>query len=167
MKSPSAHNELRHSIMENPVDILALQEPYVFRNRIPFSLSARAFHSHPLNDIIYSAIVVINNSLIVDQLSDFTNSFATTLLIQTKHRYLVLVNIYIHSNSFGVIHQNFFTSLLSTYSNLPIILCGDFNARNPYWHDVVTNRNGYMFKEVIDNHNLIVINNKSKTCRNA
>ena len=35
------------------------------------------------------------------------------------------------------------------YSNLPIIFYGDFNARNPYWNDTITNRNGYKFKEVI------------------
>ena len=166
-KSPTAHNELRQSIMQNIPDILALQEPYVFKNRVPFPLSSRMFHSNMLDNVIYCSIIILNKSLIVKKLDNFTNSFATAILIQTKLSSLVFVNIYLHSNIFCDIHQNYFTSILSTYSNLPIIFCGDFNARNPYWNDSTTNRNGYKFKEVITSHNLIVLNDKSKTCRNA
>ncbi|KAH9494378.1 hypothetical protein DERF_015068 [Dermatophagoides farinae] len=54
------------------------------------------------------------------------------------------------------------------YSNLPIIFYGDFNARNPYWNDTITNRNGYKFKEVITDlesqKNLI---QSSIMCRNS
>lgn len=153
--------------MQDSIDILALQEPFVFNNRIPFSLSSRVFHSHPFNDTIYSAIVVINNSLIIQHLHDFTNFFASSILIQTRSKYLVFVNVYIHPGTFCDTHCNFFDSLLSSYPNYPIILCGDFNARNPYWYDSVTNSNGYRLKNVIDSHNLIILNNKSKTCRQA
>ena len=153
--------------MQDSIDILALQEPFVFNNRVPFSLSSRVFHSHPFNDTIYSAIVVINNSLIIQHLHDFTNFFASSILIQTRSKYLVFVNVYIHPGTFCDTHCNFFDSLLSSYPNCPIILCGDFNARNPYWYDSVTNSNGYRLKNVIDSHNLIILNNKSKTCRQA
>ena len=120
-----------------------------------------------LNGVIYNGFVILNNNLIVEHLMSFTNSFATTISIQTKSTNIILVNIYLHSNVFCDVHQDFFESLLSNFSNFPIILCGDFNARNTYWHDVIVNKNGYKLKEIIDNHDLIVINDKTKTCRNA
>ncbi|KAH9527750.1 hypothetical protein DERF_001755 [Dermatophagoides farinae] len=166
-KSPTAHNEFRNSIMNCSSDILALQEPYVFKNRIPFSLSSRIYHSHPQNGTIYSAIVIVNNSLTIEHLTNFTNSFATTIKIQTKSTSLILVNLYLHSNIFCDLHHDFFVSILSTFFNLPIIFCGDFNARNPYWHDTITNRNGNKLKDIIDSQSLIVLNSKTKTCRNA
>ncbi|KAH9414725.1 hypothetical protein DERP_008565 [Dermatophagoides pteronyssinus] len=166
-KSLTAHNELKSSITNDNIDILALQEPYLFNNVFPFSISSRIFHSNMLNGVIYNGFVILNNNLIVEHLMSFTNSFATTISIQTKSTNIILVNIYLHSNVFCDVHQDFFESLLSNFSNFPIILCGDFNARNTYWHDVIVNKNGYKLKEIIDNHDLIVINDKTKTCRNA
>ncbi|KAH9425607.1 hypothetical protein DERP_004821 [Dermatophagoides pteronyssinus] len=106
-KSLTAHNELKSSITNDNIDILALQEPYLFNNVFPFSISSRIFHSNMLNGVIYNGFVILNNNLIVEHLM------------------------------------------------------------NTYWHDVIVNKNGYKLKEIIDNHDLIVINDKTKTCRNA
>lgn len=161
-KSPTAHNELRSSIVNFNPDIIALQEPYVVNNRPPFPIVSRIFQVSD-NSIIYCPIVVLNNSLIVNQIDNFTNYFATAIKIQTNSSLIILVNIYLHSNSFSEVHFNYFSDLFASFDDYPIIIVGDFNARNTYWNDTIINKNGYKFKEIIDLYNLIVINNKSKT----
>ena len=165
-KSSLAKEELLNSISNSLPDILMIQEPNLFKNNFTFSLSSKSYHKI-CDEKIYTATIVFNNSLNTSLIDEFSNTFATTIKINSKKSTIILVNIYLLPNSFNDSHNEFFASLFLTYSNTPIITSGDFNARDPLWHDRLTNFNGRFIKNVVDDHDLIVHNNHQKTCRNA
>ena len=86
-------------------------------------------------------------------------------MINTTNEPIILSCIYIHPNRFNVAHRLLNNSLFTRYNSVPLILCEDFNARSPIWHDRRTNGNGTYLLELLTIHDNIVHNNAVPTCR--
>ena len=78
----------------------------------------------------------------------------------TLHRPLIICSIYLPPN------------VTLTYEDLdnlvgqlpqPFLLLGDFNAHNPMWGSASTNNKGNITEKLIEDHQLCLLNDKSKT----
>ena len=161
-KSRYANDELKDSLHNTSTDILILQEPNIFNNNYVHNLNCKHYNNLP-----YTSTIIVNNTLNTNKIDKYCNSFATTIEIITTHSKIILSNIYILPNSFNDSHTEFFNDLIHEYNNFNIIVTGDFNARCPLWHDTITNHNGRFLKDFIETNDLIIHNNKDKTCRDA
>lgn len=167
-KSIIASNEIKSSISGQSYDIILLQEPYILNDLAVFNLKSKIYHYSPTSaSRIYTATVVLNKNLAATLIANFSNSFATTIALQTHNNQIVLSNFYIHPNSLNDCHINFINSLLHTYKNQPILICGDFNARSQIWYDKCTNGNGFKLQNIFNDHDLLIHNNSSFTCRES
>lgn len=165
MKSQSAKDELKEAIRTNPPDIILIQEPNIVNNNFTFYLSNQTYYHS--SDSIDTATVILNNNLSTSLIEEFTNSFATSIRIQTESEDIILVNSYIRTGDLADPHIEFLNNLYLTHSHNPIIVCGDLNARHPFWFDPTTNSNGTKLKQIIDEQELTVHNTNHTTCRDA
>nr|XP_027201524.1 uncharacterized protein LOC113795535 [Dermatophagoides pteronyssinus] len=168
-KSNIATNEFKHNISQHINDIILVQEPNIFRpeNKPVFSSPSDILYKQELNKTPDTAIVITNKSLIINLIHEFSCSFATTISIQCIDRFIIICNIYIRPNEICTEHIEFIENIINKYRNTPLIISGDFNARHLLWHDKIINRNGTKIFDIIDKHNLIIHNNKEKTCQTS
>ncbi|KAI2800448.1 hypothetical protein BLOT_012954 [Blomia tropicalis] len=162
-KSVTASNEFKQCNKE--CDIVLIQEPYVRADKAIFSCKSTIFHHDSSN--IYSSTAILNNNLSVQFVHRFSNSFATTILINTKYLQIAVSNFYIHPRELNDTHIEFMSSMIRFYKKQPLIMCGDFNARSPLWFDNITNGNGFKLQDIFNLFELLIHNNRSPTCRGA
>ncbi|UYV82322.1 hypothetical protein LAZ67_21001704 [Cordylochernes scorpioides] len=62
-------------------------------------------------------------------------------------------------------HVQFLDKLIKNFNTNPLILAGDFNARSQMWFENIINQNGRRLQPIIDFHNMLIHNNRNKTCR--
>ena len=117
------------------------------------------FH-HDSSDVL-SASAILNNKLSVQLVNNFSNSFATTISLNTWNNEIILSNFFIRPKGLKDVHIDFISSLLNFYKNQPLVICGDFNARSPVWFDKITNGNGFYFQEILNQFDLLIHNNRA------
>src|SRR6218665_427051 len=160
-KSINVSNEIKQSFSSNPPDLLLIQEPYCIDNKVVFNLSSQIIQS-PSNP--ETAIIIMNRLLNVKQVTKYCTSFCTTISIQTSSCSLIVANVYIRPNRMNDEHIKFLEELLSDFSLHPVILGGDFNARNRAWFDHSTNASGRKLSSFMIDSNLSIHNDRSYTC---
>ena len=162
-KSITAVNELKVYLSKKTADIILLQEPYNFCNRPVFDLRSRIFCCD--TGVNYTASVIINQSLVADKLDEYTNNYMTTISIRTSTTTIYIINVYIHPNGLTSEKLYLLEAALNRLQNFPVVMCGDFNSRNPLWFDAVLNSNGRKLAALVDDHHLSIHNLRSPTCR--
>jgi ribonuclease HI len=78
----------------------------------------------------------------------------------TLHRPLTLCSIYLPPST--PVDANDLNLLINQLPH-PVILMGDFNAHSPLWGNDKLDNRGHVIETVIENNNLFLFNNKSKT----
>src|SRR5699024_6356274 len=115
----------------------------------------------------YSVIYIHNTALDTSILTNYSNQFITSTLVQVRSSKFILVNSYFLPNSDIRPHLSLLTNLLQdpTYQNLPIIITGDLNARHTVgWNDHFTNTLGRQLLDFISSHALENHNKGTYTC---
>ena len=166
-KSLIATKEL---LKESQTDIILIQEPYTQNTNTIYGYPMRStLYYHTSTNTLQqtppkSGILISNSKLYTQFLPNLSSPNITTIKVQLHNTELIISSIYIEPNSLNHNHIQILKSILHTFSNLPIILAGDFNARHPLWHDHTTNNNGNKLAELIDDFELYIHNNHSPTC---
>lgn len=163
-KSCIATNELKEYLQSHQADIIILQEPHTFHSKPTFSQTTRNYHHNNNDEAIFTTTISLNTTLQIQLIDSFSNHFCTTTRINTITHPIIISNFYIHPKSFDNTHISFINKLLSSYHQYPIILTGDFNARNTLWEPNKSNSNGNKLRDIINQHNLTIHNNTDHTC---
>jgi len=75
---------------------------------------------------------------------------------------IVIVNIYCQFSLPRDVFVQKLDDIFNGFSNRDVIILGDLNAKSPLWHCPNTDENGEKFEELIEQHNLTVINKEEQ-----
>ncbi|KPM05827.1 hypothetical protein QR98_0042990, partial [Sarcoptes scabiei] len=89
----------------------------------------------------------------------------TSIQILLNNSQLIVSNIYIKPNSISAMHVDKIRDLFNSYSQFPIILSGDLNARHTLWHDRKVNKHGEIISDLINDLDLYIHNDRKPTCK--
>lgn len=94
-RSLSVTQELRKSVEDNKIDILILQEPYLYEKQVKgyASMSARIVQNYDIMDS-KAAIIVYNNNITVTQLEQFKTEHIVCAHLKFYKESFYIVSVY-------------------------------------------------------------------------
>lgn len=144
--------KLTHLSSIHHCDILLLQESPLDINTLlnklfPFN-NIRFLHTTNLN----ASIIILNEKINFTHLSSHSCDTVVSVKIICDHTF-VLSSVYLPTSGSLINQISFLETISSGYSNIPLILSGDFNCRHHTW-DVIDNLRGSKLFEFASIHNL-------------
>ena len=137
-------------------DILCLQETHLKKEiNIP---SYHIIYNNRKDSNGGGVLVAIKQGLQYSNV-DISNQDMISLTIKLQDKYLDVINIYFPPG------QYIDSSVIQKYINKDhhTIIMGDFNAHSTLWGSKQTDSRGHQIENFIDEHNLVVLNNKQPT----
>ena len=164
-KGRIAKNELVQYLNENKIDIALVSEPATDPNsgrvqNITNYIPIQSQISDP--DRIKAAIYIREAShLNYHQISQVCCNRLSAISLQLKDKNITIVSTYLEPDIQGDEFLNHIETTLA-YLKSPIIIGGDFNARNKIWHDHITDKRGEEVYDITLTRNLSILNNDRK-----
>lgn len=149
-----ANIQLSQDMAKFNYDLVSVNDPYIFENKITEFPSHRKFH---FNYRPLAGIIVSNDEFKIFPL--FIERNVVAIEIDFEGELLVLISIYCLPNTaiendLAVLH-----SLILNNSQKKILILGDFNAKSPLWGKRDLENRGKKVTDLIINNDLIIINN--------
>ncbi|GIY45302.1 hypothetical protein CDAR_246031 [Caerostris darwini] len=119
---------LNNSFAEHDYDFFSLNEPYFFQDQItniPNSYKIAAFHSSPKAAIAIKAAYNSQSILISREV--------VVILAKIHNTDFLLTSIYCPPSNNIEVNLHSLTPFLNKYSDTPMIILGDFNAKSRVW----------------------------------
>lgn len=154
-RSKAASNQLEQMCNEVNPNIVCIQEPYLVNQKvvgIPLKYVVVA------SNLAKCAVIVRDNTCTIFPILVTPNIVAIKCSYQDK--VFLIINTYIPPFSdFDVVLMEI-DGLLRLHRNNPIIMTGDFNAKNTLWGGNITDDRGEQLSEFFLLHNIFVVNDK-------
>lgn len=152
----------------NKVDIICVQEPYIYSDNNPYRISDRfnVIYNNNNGKIRPKALIAIDKKLKAQEIKEFTSqNIATAITSQKKVNYIFL-SLYLNlkeedgsdreiENDLEII-QKLITRFKKT--NNRIIICTDSNCRAVEWGDNLTTKRAMKLIDLLNVNNLVVQN---------
>ena len=142
-------------------DIVLVQEPYVYQNKITgIDKSYRIFSAGQGRP--RAAIIIPNNKMDAMLIKRVSNE--DTVLLEIKYRNQTIFAASMYFNIEEQIDNNFqkMDEILRIASGGKILIAVDSNARSKTWHDIKTNTRGRKMEEYLVSNQLYVTNEESE-----
>jgi len=159
--SRSATYSLMKVIDTDETDIVLVQEPYVYQNKIiGIDKSYRIFSAGQGRP--RAAIIIPNNKMDAMLIRRVSNE--DTVLLEIKYRNQTLFAASMYFDIEEQIDNNFqkMDEILRIASGGKILIAVDSNARSKTWHDIKTNTRGRKMEEYLVSNQLYVTNEESE-----
>ena len=158
-------DELRQVIVEEKIDVIALQEPYNSKGLIrglgittKTISDVKKFSNIPKDNDIKSAIAIFNPEINVLKLEHLCNTHFACAELSTFSSKFFIVSAYLQYSD--PIEQYIFhlEKILLELRGQEIIMCLDANARSTMWHNNESNAKGEILESFVLQHRLVIVN---------
>ena len=160
-RSMAAAADLNRIIDEQGIDMLCIQEPYLFRGRVKGYNSKRIVY--PKVDKPWVAVVINSDEIEIFNVSKVESEHTMCLGVQIGNVYFYVINVYYQ---FSLPVEKFIAEIkkvLSVIDSNKVIICMDANARSIVWFCKETDRRGRIMEEFIIANRLKVLNCSCET----
>lgn len=156
-RSKSRTYDLAKFATLNKSDILLIQEPFLFKEKIiGFPTAWKIFHA---NQHARSAIIIINSNLLCFPVE--LSMDICTIQIGINNNKWLISSIYMQYNTPNIDNYLFLIeNNLGKFRHCNILLAGDFNAKNPIWGGDLLDNRGRQIEDFIASNNIIICNNR-------
>ena len=155
-------SELKHNVYNTPQkpDIICIQESWL-KNRINYALDNYSIiRKDRIGERGGGVCIFIKNNIaykIKENKSVNINLEYNHIEFIINNKHFNLINIY---NPGGKINKEEYNLLFAVKN---AIICGDFNSKNILWKSNKTDYNGKNIQELLDEHNLYILNDGTGT----
>lgn len=167
----SVIDELRKAASELRTDIILLQEPYSYKNKIPgLGLQTRIlsdnkkFSKISTAERIKTAIVILDNNIDALKIEQLSNTHCVCAEIRTNNDSWYLVSAYLQYCEDIEPYLKHLDEVISTLKGQKIVISIDANAKSPTWFNDQTDTRGEAMEDFISQHSLFIVNKASATC---
>ena len=159
--SRAAMSNLMHTIIQQDIDLVFAQEPYLIDNKVAgVSRNYRIFTNG--DHRIRAAIIVTNQHIDAMQINQISNEDAVVLEIIHDNLKAYAGSMYFDIERDINVDLMKLDNFLTYARGKGIIIGMDSNSRSKVWHDVITNARGKLVEEYLASNNLYVINEESE-----
>ena len=146
--------EIRKLIEDLSLDVICLQEPYSSKSGIPhMPITARVVRE---GDAPMAATIIVNKQIKVARVSQYCNSHINCTEIVTPSGAWILVNMYVQYGE--VLDLSIMRAIARAYTNVPMIIMADANAKSPWWYSNNRDERGEQFEDFIAEFGLNIEN---------
>lgn len=154
--SAAVGHEIRKIAEEFKADIVCVQEPYTKGGIMPgMPIDVRVVMT---GEVPKTATVIFNKTITITKLMKHTDTHCVSLEIITKHSKIILVNQYYQFSDEINVHISKTRAILQAYSDRPVIIMADANAKSTLWYSGRTDDNGRELEDLINEMQLEVVN---------
>ena len=159
--SKAASANLAQLILDRSLDIILIQEPYVFPGLPPSIANVPPGYSsfHALtNDHAYGAAVIVRDSLarLGKLVTRHHGNYAACVELRTKSGSLRFVSVYLRSSLPDL--SSAFVPVLSSFASPSTIFGVDGNAKHPMWNSRLLDRRGAVLESLLVTYSLNIAN---------
>ncbi|CAL7932893.1 unnamed protein product, partial [Xylocopa violacea] len=160
-------DEIRHIISKGNIDILCIQEPYSYDNKITgmgnFTVLSdpKRFTNITSQNTIKTAIVLSKNVTVL-KLEQLSNTHCICAEITKGKLKFYIINSYFQYSDQIEPYLQHLDIILHKLKGHNIIICLDANAKSPTWHSKHSDERGELLESLIAQHNLFVVNKPSE-----
>lgn len=163
-------DELKQEISRKGIDIIAIQEPYVWNSTVPgLGLTTRivtdrkTFTRIPTVNKIHTATAIINPEYTALKLEHLSNTHCVCVEITGRGYVGYIINVYFQWCEDIERYIQHLDKVLEHLKGKNIIVCGDTNAKSILWHSSCTDDRGEKLETLIAQHDLFILNKPSDT----
>ena len=151
-------------IKDHNPGIVCLQETKLGNTQYNPGLNYSIYNSAPpIGDRAKGGAAIIVNKALQHSLVQLNTSIQAVAITVTSGKQITICSIYLPPDlvfTYNDIH------LLINQLPSPFLLLGDFNAHNPLWGGNTLDVKGRIVEDIVDNHNITLMNNGAMTYHN-
>lgn len=149
-------HEIRKVAEELKLDIVCVQEPYTKNGAMPgMPIDVRITMT---GEIPKAATIIFNKNLTITNLVKYTDTHCVCIEVISKYGGIIIINQYYQFSEEIEMHLEKTRDILSAYSDKPVIVMADINAKSTLWHSGRTDERGREMEGLINEMQLDVIN---------
>ncbi|XP_023210225.1 uncharacterized protein LOC111613142 [Centruroides sculpturatus] len=156
-RSEAASSQTTKMVIEKKADIMAFQEPYLYKGKVALLGKGKIFTGNTNNQPIKTGFQILNNNLNVQLITQGCNQYITTIRVNLGLDNIYIINLYAPPSEDILSPLNDIRDLTNNLPQHPILICGDFNAKSPVWYSPIEDPRGYAVNELmaeLDFHSL-------------
>lgn len=154
--SAAVGHEIRKVAEELRLDIVCVQEPYTKQGIMPgLPIDARVIMT---GERPKAATVIFDKSLTVTTIRKYTDTHCVSVEIISKRGETVIVNQYYQFSEDIDPHIDKTREILRAYSDKPVIIMADANAKSNLWYSGRTDERGTVVEDLVAEMQLEVLN---------
>ncbi|CAL7932780.1 unnamed protein product, partial [Xylocopa violacea] len=167
--SKAVLDEIRCLLKDKHIDILAIQEPYSFNDKIPslgnFKVlsDTKRFSRITSQNTIKAAIVIANQNYTVLKLEQLSNTHFTCAEITAGRQKFYVISSYFQCSDNIEPYLQHLDAIITTLKGQNITICLDANAKSEIWHSRLSDERGEKLEILIAQRNLFILNTPSDT----
>ena len=147
------------NVKSRTVDILLLQEPYQYQNKIVRLGSATTIYTgNDFNETPWAAIAIFNRSVRSMLLTQFSNSHCVCIEISFNGERMYLISMYCQSSHRIPPNLEHLKTILKALRGRKILISMDANAKSPMWFNSSTDNSGAEMEMFILEEKLYLLN---------
>ena len=151
-------------IREHNPGIICLQETKLGNVQYNPGLNYSVYNSPPpVGDRAKGGAAIIAHKSLQHSLLQLNTNLQAVAVTFTLKRQITVCSVYLPPDL--VFSYNDIHSLLNQLPT-PFLLLGDFNAHNPLWGGDIIDAKGRILEDIVDNHNITLLNNGAMTYHN-
>ncbi len=162
-RSKNSTARLNKYIIDNKIDIVFIQEPYVIKNKVcGFPLNYRIFHTIS-GDKPKSAIVFTNYQIQVIHLQTYSKDFITICNTELYNKKMCLISAYCSPHNHLNQELSLIQSAIDSINVNNLVICMDSNSHSTEWYDHKNDLRGSTVCDFISSNNMIILNNNENS----
>lgn len=152
-------SELRTKIDRNNIDLLLLQEPYAWKNRVVgLGAQTRVITGNKPDEKPWAAIVSTSRGLTILRLQHLSNAYCVCIEISIGIRSVYFISAYFRFSENIDDHLQHLDSVLRQLRGRKVVLGIDSNAKSHQWYSGKVDNRGRKLEAFLAEHNLLVAN---------
>jgi exonuclease III len=147
-------------IVDNKIDIISIQEPYIYQGRM-VGIDAQYNIFTAGEDRSRAAVIITNKEMDATLITQLSDEDAITLEITKDGTTIILASMYLDRQKPLEQDLSKVDKILQQAKRVGAIIAMDSNARSTSWHDTTTDKRGKHLEEYIISKQLHIMNEPS------
>ncbi|XP_023216839.1 uncharacterized protein LOC111619362 [Centruroides sculpturatus] len=157
-RSKAASTEALQMVHDLKVDILVIQEPYVYNKKIAMLGNNKIHNTITSDNRIKTGIIAYNNSIMTQLIAQHSNNYFTTVKVDTRDDGIYIISFYCSPDEDLTHPLDLLSLTMEQLKGNKVIVMGDFNAKSHLWHSPKEDPRGYKLCELIAAFSLTSLN---------
>ncbi|XP_023216990.1 uncharacterized protein LOC111619494 [Centruroides sculpturatus] len=143
---------------DRQTDIIFLQEPYTYQNKIAMFGSQRSIYQQIPSEPPKSGFIIVNDKIGAHLLPQHCNNSFTTISVNLVNSFYIFISFYCPPSGDLEASLALLADSIQQLQAYPILVCSDFNANSHTWHSPVEDPRGYQVEEFLTQFQLTSLN---------